>query len=75
MNETLGKPVVYYEQGDLLVSSYYTGDFILVGLAGYSNMFSFIHVGADDLIPVEVDFSACPKDMFKPFMENTAFYR
>ena len=75
MNEVLGRPVVHYEPGDLLVSNYYTGDFILVGLADYSNMFSFIHVGIDDLTPVRVDFSACPKDMFKPYMESTGFYK
>ena len=74
MNETLGRPVAHYELGDLLVSNYYKGDFILTGLNPYNDRFSFLCIENDDMIPVEVDLRACPKDMFKPFMEDAAFY-
>ena len=75
MNETLGRPFAHYELGDLLVSDYYKGDFILTGLNTYNDRFSFLCIEGDDIIPVEVDLRACPKDMFKPFIEDTAFYK
>ena len=75
MNETLGRPITHYELGDLLVSDFYKGEFLLTGVGTYDGSFSFLCIDGDNIIPVEIDLRACPKGMFKPYMESTGFYK
>ena len=75
MDKTSGKPVAHYELGDLLVSDFYRGDFIITGLGTCPYRFSCLWIDKGCRFPVEVDLRACPKGMFKPFMEDTGFYK
>ena len=75
MSKILGRSVAHYELGDLLVSNFYRGDFIITGLGTGPYRFSLLCVDANDIIPVEVDLRACPEGIFRPFMEDTAFYK
>lgn len=76
MNMETGKyDIIRYELGDLLVSDFYKADFILTGLSIVPYRFLCLCIDKDCLFPVEVDLRACPKGMFKPFMEDAAFYK
>ena len=55
MNETLGIPIAHYELGDLLVSDFYKGEYLLAGVDTYESSFLFLYIEGNDIIPVEAD--------------------
>ena len=75
MSKLLGKPVAHYELGDLLVSDFYRGDFIIIGLSIIPHRVLCLCIDEDCTFPVAIDLCACPAGMFRAFMEDTAFYK